>query len=181
MKAILENTTATNAKPQEAASTEEMDVDKSDEDDKYDVDDNDYDEDCLFRMAVTNDMGSSEKKVLKASETGPILDPFKKDAAIFVTLGWSSSSFDSFKESTTYDEHESYNPPGLPFSSFPLLFYIFLCLFFDIPLEKQGEALSVTSCLDTFSKPETLSPEDSWYPFTLSFLPHSLLAYLSPQ
>ena len=178
---------------------ESKDITLSEDEDMGDHDD----EDCLFRMSVTNDMGSSEKKELVASEEGAVLDSFKKEAAIFVTIEWPSSSFELFNQEITFDEHESYNQTD------GLFYFILFCLslscnfcialycivlhcialscnsFLYLFSATPSVEFSVAGCLETFSKPETLSPEDSWFLSLFSFLylfltcfpPHSYIRY----
>ena len=144
VKAILEKTFSKEAGKQSTPDAEKEKDDKEepkqdpqdpmedvDTDDEFDEEGDYGDSECLFRMSVTNDMGSSEKKALVETEEGAVLDQFKKDAAIFVTLEWSPSSFDSFIPSVEFDEHESYHRSGERF--FPLFFSFspFFFIFFQ--------------------------------------------------
>ena len=108
---------------------EEEDEDDDDEvDEKYDEEDDSDDwanfsdqekeeeeEEPLFRMFVTNNMGSTEKKTLAPcrgeGEGKGVLEEFAKEPSVYVTLEW-GNMFDLYEEHMDFEEHESYRPTG---------------------------------------------------------------------
>ena len=93
-------------------------------------------------MVVTNDMASQNKEVLKDLGEKPVLHTYRKEN-IFIVLEWETHTLNEVYDGERDDPrdiHESY-------SSSPA----------------AETTADLQACLSLFSKPEVLSPQDSWY------------------
>jgi len=91
----------------------------------------------LFTMSVTNASGQQELDSIR--EDGGAALPSRRP--VYIAVLWEDDVLDDVRHPTSMVEHES-------------------C---QVVEEDSGNAVDLYQCLTAFSKPEKLSPQDSWY------------------